>query len=80
MRIPVHAGDQGDRQGMYMACVRACMFVFLWASGGVRITVTTSVSALWTKNGQFVSPRHFINEISAVRRWINIIRKARVGH
>lgn len=32
------------------------------------------------KNEQFVSPHHFTNEISAVRRWINIIRKARVGH
>lgn len=61
----------------------ACMkhvSVFLPVHGGVCIAATTSVSTPWTKNEQFVSPHHFTNEISAARRWINIIRKARVGH
>lgn len=88
MCAPVHAGDQGEQRGTYTArvhvrvcvCVRARVFVFLCASGGVCITATMSVSTLWKKNEQFVSPHHFTNEISAVRRWINIIRKARVGH
>lgn len=54
---------------------RVCVVVW-----GACLTASPSVSTLWTKNEQFVSPHHFTNEISAVRRGINIIRKARVGH
>lgn len=39
-----------------------------------------SVSTLWSKKKRrFLSPYHFTNEISAARRWINIIRKGQSG-
>lgn len=63
------------------ACVQGVQAYWVFMCFCVCLTPTESVSTLWgEKNEQFVSPHHFTNEISAVRRWINIIRKARVGH
>lgn len=77
------AGDQGERQDTYAACPRR-LCVFVPERRCLHLDPLAPCRGEEKKKNnqkkQFVSPYHFTNEISAVRRWINIIRKARVGH